>query len=452
MHLKHSWIGLTVVLSSLSEYAQGKAVYACGGKCTSPTLAQAAASRGISIGVAADFIKKSAEHKQEVQGAIEANFGGPGGVFTAENACKIQFVRPSRHEFNFTLCDEHLAFAKKAGMEFRYHTLFWDKWNPAWIDQLRASEIKEVMTEHVNKIMEHYGADLDYIDVVNEHARKRGFGVWGQMRGFIYEAFRITREAATEGQKLVMNENGADLFNWRARKAYQVAKILKRQGNLDAIGLQMHLTCKKMLNRRKYSSIAKNFRMFQSLGLEIHLTEIDIRACRNERLLKIAYRKLGELCRTFPSCKVIQTWGVADHLSWINIKRAKLNNAPHTLLLFDNEYKARPATLALVNALNGMTQMTYETDVDTVVSYGISTLRLTSLEEDMKEIDAAEMREIGTTLFEYFDKPGYVIPFDGLIVWIGYSKKAHAKRMLGKYFKEDEDFTKRPFNYGSGHS
>jgi len=96
--------------------------------------------------------------------------------------------------------------------------------------------------------------------------------------------------------------------------------------------------------------------------------------------------------------------------------------------------------------------MTYETDVDTVVSYGISTLRLTSLEEDMKEIDAAEMREIGTTLFEYFDKPGYVIPFDGLIVWIGYSKKAHAKRMLGKYFKEDEDFTKRPFNYGSGHS
>jgi endo-1,4-beta-xylanase len=130
-----------------------------------------------------------------------------------------------------------------------------------------------------------------------------------------------------------------------------MAKDFKKRGvPLDGIGFQNHVSL-KFDDPAKLASYAQNLERFAKLGLELHITELDIRLNDSSPALLAAQAKLyGEittLCVQQPACKLIQTWGVTDKQSWIPLYYKGLGWA----LLWDDKYQKKPAYEAVRDAL-----------------------------------------------------------------------------------------------------
>jgi hypothetical protein len=103
---------------------------------------------------------------------------------------------------------------------------------------------------------------------------------------------------------------------------------------------------------------------FTDLGVQVHITEMDVAVpvnadgnARAEDLQQQAdiYRQIANACvsRSHRGCTAIQTWGFTDKYSWIG------SHSKHTqgaALPFDRNYRAKPAYLALRNALAARAQ------------------------------------------------------------------------------------------------
>jgi hypothetical protein len=59
---------------------------------------------------------------------------------------------------------------------------------------------------------------------------------------------------------------------------------------------------------------------------------------------------------------------------------------------------------------------------------------------DMGDIDVQELRNIGLVLYHTCDEEGFVVDFDNVVKWLGYSRNDSAKRALLKNFTKNLDF------------
>jgi hypothetical protein len=96
----------------------------------------------------------------------------------------------------------------------------------------------------------------------------------------------------------------------------------------------------------------ENARRLAGLGLEISLTEMDVRInlpTTPEELQQQAqaYRDAITFCLTEANCKALVMWGFTDKHSWIPGTFAGFGDA----LIFDANYQAKPAYTALREAL-----------------------------------------------------------------------------------------------------
>ena len=73
-------------------------------------------------------------------------------------------------------------------------------------------------------------------------------------------------------------------------------------------------------------SISANIKRFTDLGVQVHITEMDIALAvnadgeaRTEDLQQQAelYRQIASACLSHHGCTAIQTWGFTDKYSWI---------------------------------------------------------------------------------------------------------------------------------------
>jgi endo-1,4-beta-xylanase len=90
------------------------------------------------------------------------------------------------------------------------------------------------------------------------------------------------------------------------------------------------------------------------LGLDVHITEADVRIkepttdAKLEKQARI-YSDLLRLCLEADSCGAFVMWGFTDKYSWI--ETSGLFTGYHDAVLFDENYKARPAYYYLKEAL-----------------------------------------------------------------------------------------------------
>ena len=119
---------------------------------------------------------------------------------------------------------------------------------------------------------------------------------------------------------------------------------------LDGIGFQAHVSL-KFDDPAKLESFAKNLDRFAKLGLELHITELDIRLSDSSAESLSAQAKLyGEIttaCVRQPACKLLQTWGFTDKHSWI----PQFYKGQGWALLWDEKYQKKPAYEAIRSAL-----------------------------------------------------------------------------------------------------
>ena len=283
-----------------------------------------------------------------------------------EDAMKWRALRPSQSTFDFHDGDEIVRFAEVHGMKVRGHCLVWDHDNPGWLSQghFTPSELSNLLKQHITIVMKHYAGHVFAWDVVNEALDERGEfkdSLWYNRPGiglaknssYVEQAFRWAHEADPHAL-LFYNEGQAESLSRKSDAVYSLMKHFKeRRVPIDGIGLQMHISGLDF----DPTAMSKNIERLTALGLQVHITELDISlqvdleghpAAADLQKQADIYRGVVTACLQNPGCTAIQTWGFTDKYSWIGAHSHGVRGAA---LLFDKSYKPKPAYDAMLNVI-----------------------------------------------------------------------------------------------------
>lgn len=325
------------------------------------TLRELAQRRGILIGAAVStnaFGEARAAREQPYLDILARQFN----ILTPENAGKFANLAWAPGQYDWSTLDAMFDFAAKHDMKVRMHTGVWHMAVPKWIDPavMTPAQIEQALKDHIFAVGKRYGDRMAYWDVVNEAIDDKTFGlrktVWLEAIGpdYIAKAFRWAHQAAPKA-KLVYNDYGIIAGGDKANAVLELVKQLKKQGvPVHAVGFQCHL-----LNGERHSrqTITDNLRRFSDLGVEVHITEMDvaIEKFEGDRAAQIqtqaqVYRTVLEAFLATPGATVFQMWGFTDRHSWVNNFCKRPTEAA---LIYDRDYQPKPALGALMDALAG---------------------------------------------------------------------------------------------------
>jgi endo-1,4-beta-xylanase len=232
-----------------------------------------------------------------------------------------------------------------------------------WVKKGSYTEVQlaTILQSHIHSVVTHYASKVYAWDVVNEAFKDDGTmrdTLWYNQPGigagkgtqYIEQSLRWAH-AADPKAKLFYNDYDAELVNKKSDAIYAMAKDFKQRGvPLDGIGFQTHVTL-QFDNPTTLASYAANLERFAKLGLELHITELDIRLADSGAASLAAeaklYREIATLCVQQPACKLIQTWGFTDKHSWI----PQFYKGMGWALLWDDKYQKKLAYDAVHGAL-----------------------------------------------------------------------------------------------------
>lgn len=327
------------------------------------TLREAARSSAILIGAATRPAQLS-------EPAYAATLAREFNMLEPEDALKWETLRPDPQSFNFQPADQLLDFATRHNMKVRGHTLVWHKQLPRWLTQasFTPSQLSALLELHIKTVVAHYKGKVFAWDVANEAfdegARtgqlrstlwydQPGIGYAGKGSAYLAQSFRWAHQADPQAL-LFYNEAEADELNKKSDAVYAMVSDFKLHGvPIDGVGLQMHIE-----KPPDIASISANIARFTALGLQVHITEMDVslpvdasgNATPADLQMQAAiYRQIAEACLAHPGCTALQTWGFTDKYSWIGSHSKKTRGAA---LLFDRDYQPKPAYQALRDALD----------------------------------------------------------------------------------------------------
>jgi endo-1,4-beta-xylanase len=327
------------------------------------TLRDAARSSGMLIGTA---VRPMALSESAYAGTLAREFN----MVEPEDALKWEVVHPQRETFDFSRADQIVDFAARHGMKARGHTLVWHRQNPSWLTEgkFTSRELSEILEKHIKTVVGHYRGKIFAWDVVNEAYDELHWGqlrstIWRDQPGieaasqqpdsYIERCFRWAHEADPQAL-LFYNEAEAEPVNPKSDAIYAMVRDFRQRGvPIDGVGFQMHIA--KL--HADVASISTNIKRFTALGVQVHITEMDVRVpvdasgnARAEDLQRQAdiYREITAACLSDPGCTAIQTWGFTDKYSWIGSHSKRTQGAA---LPFDQNYRPKPAYEAVRKAL-----------------------------------------------------------------------------------------------------
>ena len=314
-----------------------------------PGLKELAAPLGIWIGAAVTVAPLAGEPAYGEAVRRECS------VVTPENEMKWGPIHPGRDRYDFARADAIVDFARAAGIAVHGHTLVWHNQNPAWLTTgaVAPGELEGLLREHVAAVVGRYAGRVAAWDVVNEALADDGTlraSLWAQRLGpgYLAAAYRAAH-AADPQARLLYNDYGAEGLTRKGDAQYRLLAGLLAQGvPLHGVGFQVHVTAAGV----PAEPLARNLERLAALGLELYVTEMDVRLPTppsDEALAAQAavYRSVLDVCLAQPACKGFQTWGIADRHSWIPGRYPGFGAA----LPLDERYAPKPAHRALGEAL-----------------------------------------------------------------------------------------------------
>jgi endo-1,4-beta-xylanase len=326
------------------------------------SLREAAQSSGVLIGTAVRPAQLS-------EAAYASTLAREFNMLEPEDVLKWEEVHPEPQSFDFSHADQIVDFAIRHGMKVRGHTLVWHHQNPQWLTEGKytSGELAQILEKHIKTVVGHYRGKIFAWDVVNEAfdelqpgklrstiwRDQPGIGLAGNGSSYIERCFRWAHEADPQAL-LFYNEAGAEVVNPESDAIYAMVRDFRQRGvPIDGVGLQMHI--EKL--RADVASISANIKRFTALGVEVHITEMDVALpvdpngnprFEDVQLQADIYREVATACLSHPGCTAIQTWGFTDKYSWIG---SHSKHAQGGALPFDRNYGTKPAYEALRNAL-----------------------------------------------------------------------------------------------------
>ena len=302
-------------------------------------------------------------------------------------------------QVNFSQADALLKYCAENKIPVRGHTLVWHSQTPDWFfkenfsddgDWVDKDTMITRMENYIKNVMEGLATqypDVEFYawDVVNEawldDGKPRAAGssksensnssAWTRIFGdnsFIEYAFQFARKYAPAGCKLYYNDFN-EYMPQKTTAIYDMAMELKEKGLIDGIGMQSHLD----VGFPTASAYEKALSKFASTGLDVQITELDITTSDTSEagLEKQAqmYSDIFDLYVKYKdSISAVVIWGVTDDQSW---------RASRVPLLFDENFKAKPAFYAVVDDVEPLDPIT-----TTVTTTSSETTTTTTMEPD----------------------------------------------------------------------
>ncbi len=294
-------------------------------------------------------------------------------TMTAENVMKPASIIQRDGSYNFAAGDRIVEFARENGMTMRGHTLLWHASTPrgylndAEGNPLTKEQVYEKHEKYIKAVLEHYRGDVVFCwDVVNEALSDGEFesiyresSPWYKACGpeYIAWAFRTARKYADDNVKLYYNDyNLVDPV--KRERCYELLKGLVDAGvPIDGVGLQAHWS-----HELTEEMIQAAIDRFSSLGLDVHITELDFTvydnfhgpgaAERQESKVTLPYEgALAErhaekyemifrvLHKNSDKISSVTFWNIHDGSSWLN--NFPIRGRMDYPLLFDREFKPK---------------------------------------------------------------------------------------------------------------
>ena len=290
-------------------------------------------------------------------GLVAANFTS----VSPENQLKWEWVRPERDTFDFEAADALVDFAESNGLEVRGHTLLWHSQNPAWLtaQEFTDAELRELLRDHIATVVGRYAGQIAQWDVANEifddEAKLRmeenpfiaRFGI-----EIVADAFRWAHEADPDAL-LFLNDYSIESLGAKSDAYFELAQDLLADGvPLHGMGFQGHLS----MAYPKPGTMTANFSRFADLGLEVAVTEADVRmsvdddgaASAGDLAVQSEYFvELLDACLAVESCRSFTVWGLGDAYSWV----PHFFSGEGAATLLDDEFAVKPAFTALAERL-----------------------------------------------------------------------------------------------------
>jgi endo-1,4-beta-xylanase len=275
---------------------------------------------------------------------------------TPENALKWDILEPNRGQYDWSNADAMVSFAEANHQSVRGHTLVWYFALPGWLatGTFTPDQLRDLLKHHIQTVVGRYQGRIKAWDVINEPFNDND----GQLRpsiwmralgpGYIADALRWAHEA-DPAAKLYINDFNVETLNSKSDALFTVASGLKRDGvPLDGIGLQTHLTLAS-----KLTTFAANLRRFADLGLDVAITELDVRINKAVGPAQIStqenlYAQVLRSCLGVRRCVSLTVWGFSDRYSWIPYAYPGWGNA----CLFDASFHPKAAYARLRQILS----------------------------------------------------------------------------------------------------
>lgn len=379
-----------------------------------------AVNRSVTMGAAG--MRRSQEQVNSDIALVKEQFN----QVVAENEMKWESIHPraGADGFNFGPADALVAFGQSNKMSIAGHTLVWHSQTPTWVfagtnpppasatnapvpppapavatnsagtngpgarrpgfgpgfgggfgryNGPRASreELLERMRDHIHTVAGRYKGKVKVWDVVNEALSDSGTtnvlrsSLWSEIIGpdFIAKAFQYAHEA-DPAAILRYNDYGLENPMKRQKLITMVRQLQAQKVPIHAIGSQAHINVSTT-----FEIMDQTLAEIATLGLPIHITELDINTARGGQRatgadvaanaattqggqVSDADKKLADayeaVFRAFvkhdKSIDIVTFWGVNDAVSW---------RAQGKPLVFDGDNKPKPAFDAVIRAATG---------------------------------------------------------------------------------------------------
>lgn len=341
-----------VVTASLLGCLQTTARRAANDERAATGLQALARQREFHIGAA--IAMQPFREERQYQETLKREFN----ACVAENAFKFDSVHPAKDRYNFAETDALVAFAEANNLKLRGHTLIWHKQLPAWVMQGNYNRAAAValLEDHITTLVKRYQGKVWAWDVVNEAIAENEGGLrkdsfWYEQIGpdYIKLAFQFAHKADPHARLYYNDFSAADLGR-KSKDVYNLVRELKKQGvQLHGVGWQMHVNGDFKIK----SAHRDNARRLAELGLELSITELDVRmplplnSAAATLLQASVYLDVASFCLQQPNCQALMLWGFTDKYSWIPQVFPNTGDA----LIFDAAYRPKPAYTALQQSL-----------------------------------------------------------------------------------------------------
>lgn len=259
---------------------------------------------------------------------------------TAENEMKFERIQPKEGQFSFGDADQIIAFAEEHGIKVRGHTLVWHNQTPRWVfsneDGSAADRdtILRRMKTHIDTVAGRYKGKVYCWDVVNEVIDEESDGLlrpspWRDLVGedFIEKAFQYAHEADDEALLFYNDYNESSPA--KCDKIIRLVLSLQEKGiPIHGVGLQAHWN----VAEPDYDDIQRAIERYATLGLRLHVTEMDVSVFAWQDRRNIAqptaemldlqqqrYERFFQILRSYKDViDNVTFWGVADDVTWLH--------------------------------------------------------------------------------------------------------------------------------------